>query len=57
MKKSDFKRVLSLYTNTGVHAEVCIQIIIQLCKDDSYQAATYVMSFLKETGLMSNTEI
>ena len=51
MKRSDFKRILSLYINSDVAPKTCVQIIIQLSKDQ-YEATEYIFEFLKEIGLI-----
>jgi len=48
MKKSDYNRVLSLYKNSGVDLETCIQLIIQMA-NSSTQASEYIIKLLVDT--------
>ncbi len=51
MKKADYNRIISLYHNTDLTAKTCVQLIIQISKDQ-YDATERVFEFLKEIHLL-----
>ena len=53
MKKSDYNRVMSLYKNSEVEIETCIQLLIQLSKD-SAAATRAILKFLNEIEEISH---